>query len=338
MDLFSTNVMLQVVTSLKRPPQFLLDRFFPNIQTEMTEEIHFDVEDKARRIAPFVSPVVEGKVVASQGFTAHTFQPAYVKDKRVFDTSRPLKRAIGERIGGALTPENRVRRFLAQDLIDQIECVDRRLEVMAAEALRTGAITVSGDGYPTRNVDFERDAGLTVVESGAAAWDQEDVHPLDDLQDYSQLVLQKSGAMPRDVVMTVDVWKVFRVHADVKDRLDIRRATAGEMNLGAQMNEGATYMGNIDGFNIFVYAGWYVNDAGTEVPILPAGTVILSGSQLEGVRAFGAIRDHDAGFMPEPYYPKSWVEPDPSVRYLLMQSAPIPVPFRVNAGLAATVL
>jgi hypothetical protein len=185
-------------------------------------------------------------------------------------------------------------------------------------------------------LNFERDATLAVVASGAAAWDENDVHPLDDLQDWSQLVLQKSGAMPRDVVMTVDVWKVFRAHAEVKDRLDIRRATAGEMDLGAQMNEGATYMGNVDGFKFSICAGCYVNDTRTEVPIPPAGTVILAGQQLEGVRAFGAIRDHDAGFMSEPYYPKSWVEPDPRVRYLLMQSAPIPVPFRVNAGLAGS--
>ena len=336
-DLFSTDVMLQVVTSLKRPPQFLLDRFFPNVSTEQTEEIHFDVESKARRVAPFVSPVVEGRVVASQGFTTKTFQPAYVKDKRVFDTARPLKRAIGEAIGGELTPENRVRRFLAQDLMDQIEMVDRRLEIMAGEALRTGGVTVTGDGYPTQNVAFQRDAGLSVVLSGAAAWGQAGVKPLDDLQDWSQLVLQKSGAMPRDVVITVDVWKIFRADADVKDRLDLRRTT-GELNLGARMDEGGTYMGNIDGYNIYVYAGWYVDDAGTEVPILPAATVILSGTQVEGVRAFGAIRDHDAGFIAQPYFPKSWVEPDPSVRYLLLQSAPLTVPFRVNACLAATVL
>jgi hypothetical protein len=106
--------------------------------------------------------------VASQGFTAHTFQPPYVKDKRVFDTARPLKRAISEQIGGSLTPENRVRRFLAQDLIDQIECVDRCLEVMAAEALRTGAVTVSGDGYTTRNVKFRarRDIGRGGIQGG----------------------------------------------------------------------------------------------------------------------------------------------------------------------------
>ena len=38
-----------------------------------------------------------------------------------------------------------------------------------------------------------------------------------------------------------------------------------------------------------------------------------------------------------PFFSKSWTEPDPAVRYLLMQSAPLPVPYRINASLGATV-
>lgn len=64
----------------------------------------------------------------------------------------------------------------------------------------------------------------------------------------------------------------------------------------------------------------------------------MGGAQIQGVRAFGAIRDETAGFQAMPYYPKSWVDEDPSVRYLLMQSAPLVVPTRVNASFAATVL
>ena len=60
-------------------------------------------------------------------------------------------------------------------------------------------------------------------------------------------------------------------------------------------------------------------------------------SVFEGVRAYGAIRDEDAGFQALPYFAKSWKENDPSVRYLLMQSAPLTVPYRINASFCATV-
>ena len=39
-----------------------------------------------------------------------------------------------------------------------------------------------------------------------------------------------------------------------------------------------------------------------------------------------------------PYFSKSWVEEDPAVRYLMLQSAPLVVPYRVNASLCAKVL
>jgi hypothetical protein len=337
MDLFSTNTMLAVVESLVKPSQFLLTRYFPAIQTETSEEIHFDVMDKTRSLAPFVSPVVAGQIINQKGYTTNTFKPAYIKDKRVFDANRPLKRMAGEQIGGSLDPMNRLRMILANEVIDQVERIERRLEVMAAEALRTGALTITGENYPTQNVNFNRNADLTEILTGGECWGQAGVKPLNLLQDWAQLMLQKSGAIPTDVIMTTDVWKVFREDTQVQKRLDQFRGNS-TMTQQAQIAEGGVFMGIIDGFNIYVYSGWYVNDSDVETAILPAGTVLMTSSQLQGVQAFGAIRDEDAGFQALPYFPKSWVEKDPSARMLLMQSAPLIVPTRVNASFAATVL
>lgn len=337
MDLFSTNALTGVINSLITPTQFLLSRYFGAIQTEDSEEIHFDVIDKTRRLAPFVSPIVQGQIVESQGHTTKTFKPAYLKPKGVFNSERPFKRAPGEAFGGTLSPLQRQARLVNQDLTDHSEQIDRRLEVMAAEALRTGAVTVSGDNYPTQNVNFGRKASLSVTLAGAALWSDTGTDPLDDLQDWSQLALQESGAMLLDVIMTVDVWKIFRKKPEIKEQLDRFRGNS-TMVTDAQIAEGGVFMGQVDGFNIFVYSAWYLDDAGVEQPILPAGTVLMAGTQLEGVQAFGAIKDEAAGFQAIPKYSKSWVNEDPSVRYLLTQSAPLVVPTRVNASFAATVL
>ena len=137
--------------------------------------------------------------------------------------------------------------------------------------------------------------------------------------------------------MSLDVWKIFRKHPDVAAELDRFRGDS-TMTTAAMNDEGGVFMGSVQGFNIFVYSGWYMDDSGTEQPIFPAGTVVLSGAKMEGVRAFGAIRDEEAGFQALPYFPKSWAEEDPSVRYLLIQSAPLLVPTRVDATLCAEVL
>lgn len=336
-DIFTTDVLNGVVAYLPTPASFLLDTYFPNEQRETTEEIHFDVENGKRRITPFVSPLVAGKIVEGQGFQAKTFKPAYAKDKRVFDANRPMKRSIGEQIGGNLTPQARLERTVAYELRDQTNMLTRRLETMASEALRLGQVTVQGDQYPTTLVSYARDAALTVTLVGAARWGQAGIKPLDLLQDWALLVQQKSGTNPVNVTMDVDAWKIFRADADVKTRLDRFRGNS-TLIVDAKIETGGTYMGTIDGFNIWVYADWYVNDAGAEVPMLPSSTVIMgSSSGIEGYRAFGAIRDEQAGYQAQPFFVKSWLEEDPAVRYMMMQSAPLVVPYRPNASLCATV-
>lgn len=339
-DNFSTNTLIGVVQGLKNPPSALLDRYFGTVVQDDAEEIHFDVISDKRRIAPFVSPLVEGKIVEGQGHTVKTFKPAYIKDKRVFDSNRPFKRAIGEQIGGSLSPQERLQAHLAYELADQTNMVIRRLEVMASEAIRTGKVTVKGDGYPEVVVDFSRAAALTPAAlSGGALWSATTSTPLDDLQDWHDLALKESGAAVPDVIMGLTAWKNFRKHASVEKRLDTRRGLGAELDLGAQLIEGMTYRGVIDGFNIYTYAGWYVDPAtGTETPIWPADIVALTSALLEGVRAFGAIRDEKAGLQPHPFFPKSWITEDPAVRYLMMQSAPLVVPTRVNASVAVDVV
>jgi len=336
MDIFSTGVLARVIAELPAPAPFLLNSFFRDLQTETSEEIHFDVANGRRRLAPFVSPIVAGKIVQSKGFTTSTFKPAYVKDKRVFDSSRPFKRSIGERIGGELSPAQRQQALLAGDLADQLEMLSRRQEVMAVEALRTGKVTVVGEEYPAVVVDFGRHADLTKVLANAARWGETGVDPLEDVNTWSMLVTQHSGAAANTLVMDVKAWQLFSAAPSVQKLLDRFR---GNDKLNATVvGEGGRYMGNIGDFDIWVYAGWY-EDPETEQlkPYLPDYTVLITSPDLEGARAYGAIRDEEAGFQAVPYFSKSWIEKDPAVRILLLQSAPLPVPYRINASFSAKV-
>lgn len=338
-DLFSTSTLKAIVQDLRVPQTGMLDAYFRTTSQDDTEEIHFDIDNKPRRIAPFVSPLVAGKVVASRGFQTATFKPAYVKDKRAFSPTRAVKRVMGERIGGGeLSPAQRMQVLLVQDMQDQLEMITRRLEWMACQALYDGKVTVSGEDYPSVLVDFGRAAGHTVVLSGPSRWGQSGIKPLDDLQTWSDTMVKATGVGLTEVTMTVDVWKIFRIDADVKTRLDRWRGNS-TMQQDAVQKEGRVFMGMVDSFAIYVYSGWYVDPtSGTETAMLPAGTVIgAAGAAVEGVQHFGAIMDHDV-LQAMSYYPKSWLEQDPSMRYLLMQSAPLPVPYRVNATFRATVL
>ena len=337
---YSTDTLIGVVQGLKTPSPSLLARYFPTISQDESEEIHFDLISGKRRIAPFVSPVVEGKIVESLGHTTKTFRPAYIKDKRVFDPNQPFKRSAGEQIGGSLSPLQRRDAHLAVQMQDQTDMITRRLEVMASETIRTGKVTVTGDGYPTQVVDFGRAAALTPAAlAGTAKWNDAASKPRSNLRAWAKLVRQASGTNPIDVIMGEDAAEAFMDHASVREVLDNRNIVGATLQPGTELVEGLTFHGTVDRRNIFSYSGWYVDPAtGTETEIWPADIVAMTSALLEGVRAFGAIRDGAAGFRAMPYFPKMWQVEDPAVEFLMMQSAPLVVPTRVDASLAVDVL
>ena len=110
-----------------------------------------------------------------------------------------------------------------------------------------------------------------------------------------------------------------------------------DINVGAQIQRGAQYKGRWGQYRLWVYNDWYVDDNNVEQPMLVDGTVVLSGEDLMGTRAFGQIMDPSFNYAALPYAPKTWEEQDPAQRFMLMQSSPIVIPSRVNASFAATV-
>jgi hypothetical protein len=345
-DIFDTNVLVQVVPNLLTSQNWLLDNFFPNIVTADSEFVSIDVDVGKRRMSPFVSPLVEGRLVEQRQYQTNTFKPAYIKDKRAPDLRKPVRRQIGERIGGELTGAERMQANLVFEMADQVDMLNRRLEWMAAQALQFGSVTISGDGYPTQVVNFNRDPSLTVALTGTAKWDSGNVAatPGNNINDWATQILLLSGSVATDIIFSPTAFNYFKVDPTVRDAivLDTNRFNGGNgmtasVNLGAQVKKGAIYKGNWGDFRLWIYNDWYVDDNNVQQRMLPDGGVVLTSAELMGTRAFGQILDPDFAYGPLPYAPKSWVEKDPAQRILLMQSSPIVIPSRVNASFYATV-
>lgn len=341
-----TTTLVRVVRDLKRPSKFLLDKFFAGVIEYDTEEVSIDVEINRRRMAPFVSPLVQGKVVQGQGYRTDTFKPPYIKDKRALDVKRPVRRSIGERIGGELTPAEREQANIAFEIADQIDMVDRRMEWMAASALSSGSITVTGEGFPTNTIAFGRAAGLTVALSSAARWSTDGgaslntaVSPSGDVETWATAVMKESGVPPTDIVFTPLSWKLFKADPLVKDSIDLWRGGTSTIELGGGVSVGGQFKGTWGTYHLWLYNDWYIDPTDdAEKPMLVDGTVLMGSEQIEGTRAFGAIMDPEFNYGSLAYAPKSWVEKDPARRFLMMQSAPLVIPTRPNASFSAKVL
>lgn len=341
MDLHSTDELVGMIEALDRPQGVLLGMFFPNEQTFDTEEVHFDKIDRARRLAPFVSPLVAGKPLRSRGYETKSFKPAYVKPKHIVEPNKAMKRRAGEALTGSMTPAERFDMATTDNLRLEDEEIMRREEWMASEALRTGSITVSGDDYPTQVIDYGRDASLTKALLTTARWGESGVSPFANIRTWASEVASKSGAHPRTVVMDPLAADLFQKDADLRAVLDLRRQMPGDLQFlgqatGAQGEEVA-YLGSTGQFDFYQYSQVYTDEDGAEQNIMPSYTVILGARTLcEGIRLYGAIQDRKA-LRAMSRFPKMWEQEDPSVVYTMTQSAPLPVLGRPNATCCVTV-
>jgi hypothetical protein len=341
MDVFSSAVLNRIVDDLKdNVPMFLLSMFFNEISTSTQEEIYFDLITGKPRLSPFVSPMVEGQIVQSLGYITKSFKPAYIKDKRVFEDGKAVRRRPGQPIAGPLDPAQNRLLQVVQETEDQIAMLKRRLEWMAAKSMLAGSYTVEGEKYPQVLIDFGRHANLSITLTSTARWNDSAPAPLDDLEDWAGEVSSKSGATVTDVVMAGNVWSTFRKNDDVKEALDKSKNLSPKtrIDIGPQTGQlGPSFKGYVGDFAIWTYNAEYVDDAGVTQKFIPDDYLVGGSAQIEGVQHHGAIKDEKAGFQARDYFQKSWTEEDPAVRLLMLQAAPLVVPYRPNASFAAKV-
>lgn len=345
MDIYSTGALRGVVRALPVPDPYLLNLFFPNVIQSTEEEILFDVEIKRRRIAPMCAPHIPGKAVASNGWRTERFTPPGIKDLRVMNPKRPLKRLMGEQIGGAATqtPMARAAALLNQELEDMVEMVWRRLELMAADALKDGVLVVSGEGYETPiSIDFQRPAGHTVTLTSGDRWGESGVSPVDSITAWSETMLQNSGAPVTDIVLGSGAVGLLRADPKFEKAVDTTlRGSGASVDTFVSPKEGGQVIGVLNStVTLHQYSNWYIDPAdNTEKSMLDTYEVLLGNTvpEIAQSQAFGAIVDEELGYPAEMFAARSWLEKNPSQRMILGQSAPLVVLSRPAATFRAKV-
>ena len=339
--LYSTHELAGVIETLRPPRTFWLDLCYPIVQTFDTETIDFDVVDKARRLAPFVSPLAQGKIMRSEGYTTKQFKPAYVKPKSNVDPRRVFKRRAGEPYTGTMSPQARRNAIVADILTEHQEMHVRRREWMAVNALVEDAVTVTGENYPVQVVEFGRAANQKIALTGGNQWGQVGVKILDNLETWAELSFESSGYAPTHIVMGISAWKIFRADTEVQKALDNNYRGGSSSVAVFEPGDGtfAQFRGRLGAWQVWTYNDTYVNDTNVAQPMMDQKKVVmLNPAGVEGVRAYGAILDPSAGYVPTEMYPKNWIENDPPAEFLMTQSAPLMVPTRPNAAVVAKVI
>lgn len=343
LDLFKYQTMLRVLETAKKPKTFLRNNFFSAVEQSMTEQVLIDVVEGKRRTAVYVKPKHAAKVIDRIGYKTNAYTPPYVKMKMDTRAEDFLNRLPGETIFGAGdTPMSRAAKRVGEDLITMNDMIDRLEEYQAAQLIQTGAYNIVGDGV-NEVIDFGLPNTHNLTLTGADRWSQSGSTPLDDLRAWKRLVAKDSGETVTDVIFGEAVVDIFFANAQVKEQFDLWRIDHGTLSPEADYGSegsGVTFVGRIKslGLNIWTYDEWYIDPAtGTETAMINDENVILLSRNMRASRTYGAIRDLKANFA-VPRFPKSWEEEDPSVRWLMVQSAPMLALHNTASILVADVL
>ena len=341
---YDTATLLEVIYSPQNQPGidgFWL-KWFPQQINSTSQKILFDEIDlNEYRLAPFVAPNVQGRVIRSKGFSTRSFRPAYVKPKHVVDPSRAIPRRAGELLLGSLSPQQRYDAIIADNLRRERAMIENRWDWLACQAIVNGMVTISGEDYPTVTVDFNRDPRLTNILLGAAKWDTATASVMGSIARMRFLSFQLSKAPINTVVFGLDAFAAFvdPRHSDVRDLLNNQRNGNNSLFNATNINDGSpfNYQGQISGtggvgkLDLWTYANFYEDmDTGVAMPYMDSGTIVGIGNAVQGAQCFGAIMDKRADLQPVSMFPKLWDEEDPSVTYTMTQSAPLMVPVRAN--------
>ena len=343
-SIYEPRTMDRVIQKLPPVRTFFRSTFFKHEKTFVTETVDVDFKKGSRKVAPFVSRLIGGKVVPNTGYRTETYPPPLVAPDKITTIDDLLKRSAGENPYSGRTPAQRAVQKMADDFIELREQITRREELMCAQTIFTGSIPIIGDGV-NEVITFGFSNKETITKA-ADKWTNEASNPIEDLKRWHETV-QRKGFLNCDIcVMGKTVAAAFVNHPKVKELLDVRNYNLAVIQ-PRQLPDGVTYIGTIHeiGMDIYKYNEWYLDDwtdpeNKEEKPLVPENQLALLSSNPGWSMYYGAITlidEPNGNFrtVEGKLVPDTWTKRRPARRFLNISSAPLCVPHDVDSWFVA---
>lgn len=268
---------------------FLRDTFFGSREYPPTSNIEFDFRRGRRKMAPFVAPLVGGKIMEREGFETRFFKAPRLAPVRGLRTPDLEARLPGETIYGGRTPADRAAELMAEDSIYLDEAISRREEWMCREVLINGMLTVQADvNYEVVINYLESSKGpIDNHEQVAVKWDDPASDPLADLERSRLSTIRESGISPNVALFGTDAAAAFIHNESVQTLLDNRRFMLGTIE-PAIKDDAVVLFGTVPGLQLYTYSEYFEDDAGELFPMLPPELVMLASTNVPNKIVYGA--------------------------------------------------
>jgi hypothetical protein len=303
-DFHSTIFMEGVIREKPVVYSFLKDRYFRENSVFNTKEVYVDYDDgEGNLIAPFVIPRTGKVPMGRSGYGTYKLQPAYIAPSRVLTMDVLENRMAGEHIMNGMTPAERERYYVTEDLEKLDKAITRREEWMCAETMLDNACTMKHIGdradltvdLEAKFYDGKENPGVFKptekwdigTETKRGSWYNEVCRQIESMTSAGRPVTDLVvGGKVAELILS-DPWAI--------KILDNRRIELGSIDPRWQEN-GTTRLGvlNFDGVDleIFKYNGTYeeMGKDGKKVQklYLPSTAAILAAANTGKIR-YGAV-------------------------------------------------
>ena len=142
MDIYSTRAQLAAIDLMEPEYSFLYDMFVSDMGAVEDEKAIYDYRKGKLQMAPVVHEMTGGVLMGRTGYETREIGFCTVAPERIITDPDITGRTFGEKILGAMTPEQREKKMLAQDLADMRKAIQRRREHMARQVLLTGKLSM----------------------------------------------------------------------------------------------------------------------------------------------------------------------------------------------------
>ena len=348
MDIYSTRAQLAAIEVMPREFGFLDDLFGKDDGTVEDEKAIFDVKKGTTPMAPTVKPGAGGVVMTPRdGYETKEIAFCCIAPERIIEDENLKGRMFGEKVLGAMTPEQREKKILAQDLQDMRKAIARREEWMIRQILLTGKLevfTYTNEGR-SKKANLLADFNFTNFYAPAAGkeWDQSGADIVYDFEKIYDLVYAGHGNMEQ-IVMAQDVWTALRNNEKFMKTMDRDHVRMGEINTKYR-GLGLRYLGvNHDGVEMYASSGTFVDDDGSTKLSVPNGKLIAGGKNLIK-KIYGPVTQVEEPGMNAKH--KTYIKKQVPLRYgsidgnsikNRLTSCPMMMPYNVDSWAVATVL
>lgn len=302
-NLDDTKTLLGVVERSFKPTTTLINTFFPEEKTFITEAVEMEYRKGSRKMAPFVVPGTKGVNMSRNGSQQRLYKAPLMKPKRVIEASDIMRRGFGETVYSQRTPAERAQELRARDMAELIDSCVRRQEWMAAQVLLNGSCQIKGfaDDGKTELIDtisFDGFDNKITISGSTSTWDKVDTaNPFGDMKDAAQTISRNAGLNPTVAICSANVVDYLINNQKLLNYMLVpSRDNLALMSIQPRLvRPDLMRVGYISALSLDVYAydGGYEDENGNFTPYIPDDHMII-GIPGRGKRLFGAVTQLEA--------------------------------------------